>query len=163
MTHHSSTISDERFMRRAIRRAREGIQAGQTPFGACIVRKGKVVSCEHNGVWRGTDITAHAEMRAIRRACRTLRSIDLSDCVIYSTCEPCPMCFSACHWARIQAIYSGARIADARDIGFNELALSNRQMKKLGGSRIKIVPDVLRTENLRLFQDWYRREKRRGY
>ena len=164
MTRHPSRIPiHDRFMRQAIQSAREGIQSGQTPFGACIVRGGKVVSCEHNGVWKGTDITAHAEIRAIRRACRNLRSIDLSDCVIYSTCEPCPMCFSACHWARITVIYFGARIRDAQKAGFNELTLSNRQMKKLGGSRVKIVPDVLRAENLRLFQDWAGRENRRGY
>ncbi|HPB68111.1 MAG TPA: nucleoside deaminase [Candidatus Omnitrophota bacterium] len=152
-----------RFMRRAIQRAREGLQSGQTPFGACIVRKGRIVSCEHNGVWKGTDITAHAEICAIRLACKNLRTIDLSECVIYSTCEPCPMCFSACHWARIPVIYFGARIRDAQKIGFNELTVSNRQMKKLGGSRIKIVPNVLRQENLRLFQEWHGLEKKRGY
>ncbi|HOY09136.1 MAG TPA: nucleoside deaminase [Candidatus Omnitrophota bacterium] len=159
----SKNEEHHRFMRRAIQRARDGVGAGQTPFGACIVRNGCVVSCEHNEVWKGTDITAHAEICAIRQACRTLRTIDLSECVIYSTCEPCPMCFSACHWARIPVICFGARIRDAQRIGFNELTLSNRQMKKLGASRVKIVPNVLREENLLLFQEWHSLDKKRGY
>ena len=89
------TSVDERFMRLAIARAHEGVASGQSPFGACVVKDGAVVSCEHNVVWRTTDITAHAEIHAIRVACARLQSIELPGCVIYSTCEPCPMCFSA--------------------------------------------------------------------
>ncbi|MDD2703568.1 MAG: nucleoside deaminase, partial [Candidatus Omnitrophica bacterium] len=104
-------------MRLAINKAVQGIRKGQTPFGACIVKGNRVISLAHNSVWRDTDITAHAEINAVRKACKKLKTIDLSGCVIYSTCEPCPMCFAACHWAGISAIIFGARIADARRSG----------------------------------------------
>ena len=150
-------------MRLAIAKAREGIASGQTPFGACIERNGQVVSCEHNGVWQTTDITAHAEIRAIREACRKLSSIDLSECVIYSSCEPCPMCFSACHWARISKIVYGANIRDALHSGFHELEISNAQLKQLSGSPVEIVSDFLRDEAVALFQLFDRQSNKRTY
>jgi len=156
-------MNDERFMRLAIEKAKEGIRNGQTPFGACVVKNNEVVACVHNVVWDTTDITAHAEVHAIREACKKLGTIDLSGCVIYSTCEPCPMCFSACHWARIDKIVFGARIEDARKAGFNELSISNTQMKELGHSPIEIEPDFLRDENRAVFQEWLQSEKRRVY
>ena len=150
-------------MRMAIAKAREGVADGQSPFGACIVRAGKVVSCEHNVVWKTTDITAHAEITAIRRACRTLETIDLSDCVIYSTCEPCPMCFSACHWARISKIVYGASIRDAQASGFHELQITNARLKELGGSPLEITGDFLRDENLALFHFFEQQPNKRTY
>lgn len=86
---------------------KEGVDKGQTPFGSCIVKEGEVVSCEHNRVWETTDITAHAEIVSIRATCNKLNTIDLSGCVIYSTTEPCPMCYSAIHWAKISKIIYG--------------------------------------------------------
>lgn len=147
---------EEKFMRLAADKAREGIAAGQTPFGACIVKAagGEVVCVEHNTVWASTDITAHAEVVAIRAACRKLSTIDLSDCIIYSTCEPCPMCFAACHWAGLSRIVYGARIADAQTAGFRELTISNRRMKSLGGSHVEIVPDFMREDCRALFGLW---------
>ena len=106
---------DEKFMRLAINKAKQGIKQGQTPFGACISKDGEVISCVHNIVWESLDITAHAEISAIREACKKLNTVDLSGCVIYSTCEPCPMCFSACHWAKISKIVYGAQIEDAKN------------------------------------------------
>jgi len=154
---------DEGFMRRAIAVADEGLQAGQTPFGACVVRDGRVVAAAHNAVWARTDITAHAEIVAIRRACEVLRTIDLSGCDVYSTCEPCPMCFAACHWARIRRIVFGTRIADAEAAGFHEMPIGNDRMKALGGSEVAIVPDVLRDECAALFTRWADRRDRRAY
>ena len=150
-------------MRLAIGKAREGIRKGQTPFGACIVKDGTMISCEHNVVWRTTDSTAHAEVHAIRRACAVLGTIDLSGCVIYSTCEPCPMCFAAIHWAKISAIYFGARIQDAAAAGFSELTISNEQMKSLGGSNVTIVGDFLRSEAAELFNLWLSESRHRSY
>lgn len=152
-----------RFMRLAIQTARRGVRMGQTPFGAVIVRKGRVVCAEHNRVWLTTDSTAHAEVTAIRVACRKLRTIDLSGCVLYSTCEPCPMCFSAIHWARIDTIYHGTTIADARMLGFSELTVSDRTMKRLGKSPVRIVGGVSRRENLALFREFASRPGRRLY
>jgi len=155
--------ADIKFMRLAIDKAKQGIKKGQTPFGACIVKKGKVIACSHNIVWKSLDITAHAEINAIRSACKKLKSIDLSGCTIYSTCEPCPMCFSACHWGRISRIVFGAAIKDARDFGFHELSISNLKMKKSGGSRIKVDAGLLVEENRELFRFWQNQPGRRTY
>lgn len=147
-------MNDEQYMRMAIERTIEGIEAGQTPFGACIVRGGEVLACEHNRVWRDTDITAHAEITALRCACKEISGIDLSGATIYSTTEPCPMCFSAIHWARVDRIVYGAEIADAVKAGFNELAVSNRELKQLGGSLVEVVSGCLRQECADLFRLW---------
>ncbi len=147
----------------AIQKCLEGIKKGQSPFGACIVRAGRVISCVHNVVWKTTDITAHAEVTAIREACKKLKTIDLSGCVLYSTCEPCPMCFSAIHWAKIDTIYFGARIQDAQSLGFAELTISNRRMKKLGGSPVKVVENFLRDEALEVFKFWSTQSRKRLY
>ena len=154
---------EEKFMRLAIDKAKEGLLNGQTPFGACIVKNGEVVSCVHNIVWRNTDITAHAEVHAIREACRTLDTVDLSGTTIYSTCEPCPMCFSACHWAKISRIVYGARIEDAQNAGFSELTISNETMKELGRSPVEVVRDFLLLENQALFQKWSKSEGKKVY
>jgi len=156
-------MKDEYFMKQALRKAKEGIRKGQSPFGACIVRNDKIISCAHNVVWKLTDITAHAEISAIRKACKKLNSIDLSGCVIYSTCEPCPMCFSAIAWARISRIVFGAKISDAAKNGFHELAISNKSMNNLGKGNIRIAGDCLRKENLELFKFWSSRKGKRVY
>ncbi|HHT9129860.1 MAG TPA: nucleoside deaminase [Candidatus Brocadiaceae bacterium] len=154
---------DEEFMKLAIDKARQGIKEGQTPFGACIAKDDEVIVCVHNIVWESMEITNHAEIHAIREACKKLNTVDLSGCVIYSTCEPCPMCFSACHWAKISKIVFGARIEDARKLGFSELTISNEEMKRLGNSPIEIVGDILREENLELFKLWSTQGDRRVY
>ncbi len=156
-------MNDADFMRQAIASAREGIERGQTPFGACIVREGRVLSCCHNEVWALTDITAHAEILAIREACRKLGRVDLSGSILYSTCEPCPMCFSACHWARIEKIRYGAAIADAQAAGFNELTFSNRDMKTYGGSPVEVESGLLKDECAALFRFWLEKNLSRPY
>ncbi len=155
--------SHEDFMRMAIAATREGIANGQTPFGACIVRDGQVLATGHNRVWADTDITAHGEIVTIRRACRALGTVDLSGCTIYSTCEPCPMCFAAIHWARLDHLYYGARIEDALRAGFNELHLSNDRMKELGRSPVQLHPDLLRDACATLFDEWLARPSSRAY
>lgn len=156
-------MNDVYFMQQAITKAKEGITAGQSPFGACIVKDKTILCCAHNIVWQSTDITAHAEINAIRIACNKLNFIDLSGCTMYTTCEPCPMCFSAAHWARIDRIVFGSRVADAQKYGFNELTISNQQMQQLGKSTIKITGDFLREENLELFTLWSAQENKRVY
>lgn len=150
-------------MRLAIAKAKEGIKKGQTPFGACIVKDGKVVACAHNHVWKKTDITAHAEIVAIRQACQKLKTIDLSGCILFSTCEPCPMCFSACHWARVSFLVCGARIQDAQKIGFRELVISNSAMKRMGKITMPVIKDVLRDENLKLFEEFQQKNASKIY
>ncbi len=154
---------DLKFMRLAIEKAKEGVRKGQTPFGACIVKNNKVIACSHNLVWKNTDITAHAEIIAIRAACKALKRIDLSGCTIYSTTEPCPMCFSACHWARISRIVFGCSIKDAQDFGFNELVISDLNLKKLSKSKIKLAAGLLTKENIALFKFWQKQAKAKAY
>ena len=154
---------DEKYMQMAIGKCREGIEKGQTPFAACVVRDGIVLSCEHNTVWEDTDITSHGEVHAIRVACQKAETIDLSGSIIYSTCEPCPMCFSACHWARISTIVYGAEIVDAQKAGFNELTVSNLKLKELGGSPVDVVSGFLREENIALFDYWLEQKGHKTY
>lgn len=150
-------------MRLAIERAMAGVSAGQTPFGACIVRDGEVIVCEHNVVGATTDITAHAEVHAIRQACRKLGRLSLAGCEIFSTCEPCPMCFTACHWARIDRIWFGATISDAKRYGFNELEITNETLRALGNSGIEIVPGLLRDECIDVFEAYHIRSDKLVY
>ncbi len=159
----ASPADDKRLMRLAIETARRGVNAGQTPFGACIARQGEIIACSHNQVWLDTDITAHAEVCCIRRACQTLRTIDLSGCVIYSTTEPCPMCFGAIHWARIDRIVFGAGISNAKTFGFSELEISNKQMKQSSGSPVTVESGLMRDQAVELFRDWQSRTDTQPY
>jgi guanine deaminase len=154
---------DKRFMELAIHEAGKNLKAvGGGPFGACIVKDGSVLAVARNSVLKG-DATAHAEINAIRKACRRLGTHDLSGCVIYSTTEPCPMCFSAIHWAGIGTIVCGASIADAKKAGFRELSISNETLKKLGKSRIRIHRDFMKAECRNLFKAWSAMPDKRSY
>jgi len=153
-----------RFMAMAVETTKKGIAMGQTPFGAVIVDKeGNVVANTHNKVWLTTDITAHAEVTAIREACKNMNTIDLTGCTIYTTTEPCPMCFSAIHWANIDTIVYGATIEDAAEAGFHELHIHNDVMKEIGGSEVKIAEQVMQEECKELFRIWGEREDKRAY
>jgi tRNA(Arg) A34 adenosine deaminase TadA len=157
-------MDDAKYMQMAIAKAQQGMAAGQSPFGACIVRAGgDVIACEHNVVWKTPDATAHAEVTAIRAACKAVAGIKLTGTTIYSTTEPCPMCFAAIHWAGIDRIVYGASIADAQRAGFSELAISNFDMKRLGGSNLEIVPGFLAAEAVELFNQWLADPRHRVY
>ena len=108
-------------MRAAVEAAEEGVSRGEGgPFGAVIVRNGQIVSRAWNRVIREQDPTAHAEMNAIREACRTLGRFHLDDCELYTSCEPCPMCLGAIYWARLNAVYYAATREDADGVGFSD-------------------------------------------
>ncbi len=150
-------------MRLAIEKCRQGIAAGQSPFGCAIARESDVLSASHNTVVQTTDITAHAEVNAIREACTATKNIFLEGAIVATTCEPCPMCMSALHWARVDAVYYGATIADAADAGFNELQLPAAELLRIGGSTVKLVPQVLPEECKALFLEWKNNPKRKVY
>jgi guanine deaminase len=150
-------------MRLAIEKCRQGIAAGQSPFGCAIARDDKVLSCSHNTVVLTTDITAHAEVNAIREACRAIGNIFLDGSVVATTCEPCPMCMSALHWARVDTVYYGATIADADDAGFNELQLPAAKLLEIGGSKLKLIPQLLPEECKQLFAEWKANPARKVY
>jgi guanine deaminase len=159
-------MSDTEFMHQAIAKTREGIAAGNSPFGACVVKNGSVVVCAHNEVWNTTDPTAHAEVNAIRKAASALKTIDLTGCVMYTTCEPCPMCLAAIHWAKIDRVVYGATIADAASAGFNELNFDAKRLAQEGGS--KLIVDQLDSPEIRrqcaeLFQEFKKAAKAAVY
>ncbi len=109
------------FMNRAIELSREGMRRGDGgPFGAVIVQNGQIIAEGNNEVLTTNDPTAHAEVVAIRRACATLGRFDLSDCELYTSCEPCPMCFGAIYWARPQKVYYANTRTDAAAIEFDD-------------------------------------------
>lgn len=111
-------------MQVAIDEALRGVTAGDGgPFGAVVVKDGEVIARGHNNVVRTHDPTAHAEVTAIRGACAALGRFDLHDCELYTTCEPCPMCYAAAWWARIPVIYYGCSRDDAGRIGFDDAAI----------------------------------------
>jgi guanine deaminase len=154
---------ERRFMARAIREARKNlVRPDGGPFGACVIRDGRVIAAARNTVLRD-DATCHAEVNAIRKASKKLGTFDLTGCAIYSTTEPCPMCFGAIHWARISTVYCGTGIRDAARAGFHELRISNEEMKTIGRSRIVLVPGFMRAECLDLFADWLALPQRKGY
>jgi guanine deaminase len=149
-----AAADDERWMRLAIAKALEGVRAGQSPYGAAVVRAGRLLSCEHNVVLQTLDVTAHAEIHALRSAARALGSIDLSGCTLYATCEPCAMCFGACHWARVDRIVFGATIADSAALGFSDLGVTSAALRRIGSSRVELLGGVLREECLAIFKAW---------
>ena len=147
-------MTEADFMKLAIVKTEEGIAAGQSPFGAVIVRDGSVVAATHNTVWRTTDPTAHAEVNCIRAAASALATIDLTGCTMYSTCEPCPMCLSAIHWSKIERVVFGATIADADAVGFSELHVGAEELARMGESTLKVEGGLLREECAALFARW---------
>lgn len=116
----SITEEDRRFMKMACDLASENIDRGGGPFGAVIVKDGEVIAAAGNSVTLDNDPTAHAEVNAIRKACSLTRNFKLDGCVVYSSCEPCPMCLSALYWAGVSRIYYGNTAADADRISFGD-------------------------------------------
>ena len=142
-------------MKRAIEQCRQGIAAEQSPFGAVIAtHTGEVVCTVHNTVRSSGDVTAHAEITAIREACRLLDTISLMRHFIVTTCEPCPMCAAAIHWARLDAVVYGSAIENAQQAMFNELTVPTQSLFDQGGSNVRVYPYVLRDECNRLFEEW---------
>jgi len=156
-------MTEQDFMRLAIQKAREGIAVGQSPFGAAIVQAGKVVAVTHNTVWRDGDPTAHAEVNCIRAAASALKTIFLHGCTLYSTTEPCPMCLSAIHWAKLDRVVYGASIADAAAAGFHELHVDAKLLAEMGKSPVRVEDGLLREECAALFQQWLESGKARAY
>jgi tRNA(Arg) A34 adenosine deaminase TadA len=147
-------MSDEAFMRLAIEKCREGIAAGQSPFGTVIILGDRVVTAAHNTVLRDCDPTAHAEVNGIRAAAGALGTIRLAGSTLYTTCEPCPMCMAAIHWAKIDRVVYGATIADATAAGFSELAVPAEELARLGRSPLRVEVGPLRDECRALFALW---------
>jgi tRNA(Arg) A34 adenosine deaminase TadA len=156
-------MTPEHLMQLAIQRTREGLAIGQSPFGCTIAQGDRLIASAHNTVVLTCDITAHAEVNAIRQGCLRLGSIFLDDAVVATTCEPCPMCMAALHWARVRQVYFGATIADAAQAGFNELALPAADILRLGGSKVELIGPLLQDECRTLFAEWNANPQRKVY
>ena len=155
-------MKHEDFMRRAIALAVENVKNGGGPFGAVIVRDGKIVATGANRVTPDNDPTAHAEVNAIRAACTKLGTFDLSGCVIYTSCEPCPMCLGAIYWAHIDKIYYGANQHDAAEVNFDD-SFIYRELELPVDKRRKPVANILHDEALAPFNLWRDKEDKVAY
>lgn len=155
-------MGHEDFMRQAIELAVENIKNGGGPFGAVIVKDGEVVATGANRVTANNDPTAHAEVSAIRAACTKLGTFDLSGCVIYTSCEPCPMCLGAIYWAHIDKIYYGANQYDAARIDFDD-SFIYRELELTPDKRNKPVENILHDEALAPFRAWQEKEDKIRY
>ena len=154
--------SDLRFMSKAIDLSIENVKKGGGPFGAVIVKNGKIVASGVNRVTANNDPTAHAEVNAIRKACEKLKTFDLSDCVIYTSCEPCPMCLGAIYWAHIGHIYYGNTKDDAKKIGFDDSFIySELEMRK--EDRKLNTTQLLSDEAIQVFEKWDSFENKTKY
>ncbi|NEO32671.1 MAG: nucleoside deaminase [Symploca sp. SIO3C6] len=140
-------------MQEAIALSLKSINSGGGPFGAVIVKDGEIIAKAHNQVTSTNDPTAHAEIVAIRQACKVLQTFQLTGCELYTSCEPCPMCLGAIYWARLDQVYYANTKAEAAQIGFDDqfiyeeldLPISDRQLP---------MSQLMRHEALIAFQAW---------
>ena len=142
-----------KFMRRAIELSRQGAAGGGGPFGAVVVKDGKILAEASNAVTLRNDPTAHAEVEAIRAACARLSTFDLEGAVIYTSCEPCPMCLGAIYWAHIRKIYYANDRADAARAGFDDSFIYD-QISLPPDMRTVPMEQVLRDEAVPVFEAW---------
>lgn len=149
-------------MRQAIQLAVENIKNGGGPFGAVIVKDGKVIARGVNRVTANNDPTAHAEVSAIRAACEALGTFSLEGCDIYSSCEPCPMCLGAIYWAHLDHLYFGANKHDAAVAGFDDQFIYEELELPSGNRRLKMA-SLLEEEAKAPFTLWKNHEERIAY
>jgi len=142
-----------KMMRKAIALSVKNIENGGGPFGAVIVKDGKIIATGVNRVTAHTDPTAHAEVNAIRKAAKKLGTFDLSGCEIYSSCEPCPMCLGAIYWAHLDKLYYGNSKTDAKAIGFDDSFIYDEIELKPEKRKVKTVK-FLHDEAIKAFKLW---------
>jgi len=148
------TERDKYFMKRAIMMAEKGVDSNAGgPFGCVIVKDDKIVAEGFNRVTSTNDPTAHAEVVAIRKACKKLKSFQLDDCIIYTSCEPCPMCFGAIYWARPKRVYFACTKTDAAKIDFDDQFIYDELEKKIDDRDIQFVR-LMRKDALPVFEKW---------
>jgi tRNA(Arg) A34 adenosine deaminase TadA len=151
------------FMRAAIEEGRKGMIANEGgPFGAVVVKDGQIIGRGHNQVLLLKDPTAHAEVMAIRDACKKLSDFQLADCELYTSCEPCPMCLGAIYWARPQAVYYACNRADAAAIDFDDNFIYHQVSTELAFRSIPFH-EILRNEALELFRHWAQKVDKTPY
>lgn len=145
---------EEKFMNQAIALSRKGIENNEGgPFGCIIVKGDEVVGVGNNKVTSSNDPTAHAEVVAIRDACKNLGTFQLTDCEIYTSCEPCPMCLGAIYWARPKIIYFANNRQDAAEAGFDDSFIYEEMGCALDARKIPVV-SLMRDEAIQIFHEW---------
>lgn len=155
-------MTNKELMRRAIELSKQSVRNGGGPFGAVIARNGEIIAEGSNCVTIDCDPTAHAEVSTIRKACKALKTFDLSGCEIYTSCEPCPMCFGAIYWAHLDKIYMGNDRKDAAKIGFDDDFIYE-EIALPADKRNKPSEILLRDEALEAFRMWEEKEDKTEY
>lgn len=146
-----------KYMQKAINEAIKGVNQNHGgPFGAVIVKDGKIISTSHNQVLKSKDPTSHAEINAIKKASKKLQTFDLSGCEIYTTCMPCPMCMGAIRWANISTIYYGATSEDAQNLGFRDKVFYEEEEHQN-------IKNIDRTPCLNVFKIWSQKPNKTIY
>ncbi len=154
--------SKEYYMKKAIEISKKSVQNGGGPFGAVIVKDGKIIASSNNKVTINNDPTAHAEVMAIRKACKKLKTFDLSGCELYASCEPCPMCLSSMYWAHIERYYYANQKEDAKRIGFDDNFIYDELDKK---PEDRFIPreQIMHEEALTAFKMWEEKSDKTEY
>jgi tRNA(Arg) A34 adenosine deaminase TadA len=151
------------FMQDAIERAMENVRSGRGgPFGAVVVKDGRVIATGVNSVTASNDPTAHPEVNAIREACRTLETFQLTGCEIYTSCEPCPMCLGAIYWARPDRVFFAATASDAAAAGFDD-SFIYAELKVPHQERKIPFESLMHEAGLEPFREWMRKNDRVRY
>ena len=152
------------YIKKALEEAFKGMESGQGgPFGAVIVQNGEIIAAAHNKVLATNDPTMHAEIAAIRQASAKLGRFDLSDCEIYSTCQPCPMCLGAVFWAKIPKLYYGCTESDAEEIGFDDKFIYEAIRTGLENQDKLKIETLGRQECLEAFKAWEEKQDKQKY
>jgi len=150
-------------MQRAIELAENGMKEGYGgPFGAVVVKDGKIIGEGYNSVIHSKDPTAHAEVLAIRDACKNLETFELKDCIIYTSCEPCPMCLGAIYWARLKKVVYACKKEDAAQISFDDDDFYGEMAKDMKHRRIDFE-ELMRGKALPLFKIWREKTDKTNY
>lgn len=157
------TEKDKKFMRKAIQLAEKGMDSNSGgPFGAVIVKNGEIIAEGFNRVTSENDPTAHAEIIAIRNACKKLGSFQLNDCVIYTSCEPCPMCLGAIYWARPEKVFYACSREDAATVDFDDQFIYNELELKIENRKVNFE-NIIREEGLPVFKKWKEKTNKTEY
>ena len=152
-----------KFIRRAIELASEGVKSNAGgPFGAVVVKDNVIIAEGFNSVTSVNDPTAHAEVMAIRKACKKLGSFQLEGCIIYTSCEPCPMCLGAIYWARPEKVFYACTREDAAEIDFDDQFIYNEIGKNIEDRQIKFT-QIMQNEALTVFKDWKEKTDKTEY
>ena len=153
-----------KYMKVAIELSEENLKTNVGgPFGACIVKNGKIIGKGSNHVLSNNDPTAHAEIVAIRDACKNINSYDLSDCELYTTCYPCPMCLSAFIWANIKKVYYGNTKEDAANIGFRDNYIYSYIKNNTNDNSVLELECIDRDETIKTFNDYIKKNDKNLY